>query len=168
MATVHDVARYIVETSGEHLSALKLHKLAYYCQSWCVTWTGKPLIDDVLEARAKGPVFQSLPETSVDELAGNSGKLSTVQKQIISAVLERYAGLSGEDLSELTHTESPWLDARRTAEPHVIPVEALRSFYSAVSEAPKKPVIDARKAIQDAYQVVKKKHYKAWKMLANA
>ena len=40
MATVFDVAKYILEKKGE-MNVWKLHKLCYYSQAWHYTRTGE-------------------------------------------------------------------------------------------------------------------------------
>ena len=44
MATVFDVARYILEKYGP-LSAMKLQKMVYYSQAWSLVWDDAPLFD---------------------------------------------------------------------------------------------------------------------------
>lgn len=61
MATVYDVAEYILSTQGE-MSAMKLHKLCYYCQGWHLVWEGTPLFGERIEAWANGPVIPALYE----------------------------------------------------------------------------------------------------------
>ena len=55
MATVLDVARYILDHVGE-TSAWKLQKLCYYAQAWSIAWTEKPLFAEEFEAWRNGPV----------------------------------------------------------------------------------------------------------------
>ena len=56
-----DVAEYILAQQGE-MSAMKLHRLVYYCQAWHLAWSGRPLFDDEIQAWANGPVVVSLYE----------------------------------------------------------------------------------------------------------
>ena len=44
MASVFDVAAYILEKQGE-MTTLKLQKLVYYSQAWSLVWDEKPLFD---------------------------------------------------------------------------------------------------------------------------
>jgi uncharacterized phage-associated protein len=89
MATARDVAQYIVERLGT-TSAIKLEKLVYYCQAWCLVWTGKPLFLDTIEAWANGPVIPNLYaahqgklNVSQDDEAGDSSKLTIEDKEIM-------------------------------------------------------------------------------------
>ncbi len=42
MATVFDVAAYILENTGS-ISTMKLQKLCYYSQAWSLVWDDKPI-----------------------------------------------------------------------------------------------------------------------------
>ena len=59
MATVFDVAKYILEKSGE-MSTMKLQKLCYYSQAWSLVWDDSPIFMEDFQAWANGPVCPSL------------------------------------------------------------------------------------------------------------
>ncbi len=48
------------EQDGEHLTAMKLQKLAYVAHGWYLALAGEPLVHDAVEAWKWGPVFRSL------------------------------------------------------------------------------------------------------------
>lgn len=54
-----DVAEYILAQQGE-MSAMKLHRLVYYCQAWHLAWSGAPLFEEEIHAWANGPVVPAL------------------------------------------------------------------------------------------------------------
>lgn len=56
-----DVAEYILAQQGE-MSAMKLHRLVYYCQAWHLAWSGAPLFEEEIHAWANGPVVPALYE----------------------------------------------------------------------------------------------------------
>jgi uncharacterized phage-associated protein len=123
MATVCDVAKYILNQLGE-MTAMKLQKLVYYSQAWSLVWDEKPLFDEPIEAWANGPVVSKLYDVhkgqfKVDKSTlkniGNISKLSDSQKETIDAVLDFYGDKSTQWLIELSNTEAPWVDARREA-----------------------------------------------------
>lgn len=119
MASVFDVARYILEKQGK-MSTMKLQKLCYYSQAWSLVWDDKPLFDEEFRAWANGPVCRELfRETqgqfavvATDEKKGDSGRLTANQKDTIDKVLEYYAPHDAQWLSRLTHLEDPWKQAR--------------------------------------------------------
>ena len=45
MATIYDVAKYILDKKGQ-LTTMKLQKLLYYTQAWTLAWDDKPLFDE--------------------------------------------------------------------------------------------------------------------------
>ena len=59
MATVFDVAKYILEQLGP-LSTMKLQKLCYYAQAWSLAWDEEPLFPHEFEAWVNGPVCREL------------------------------------------------------------------------------------------------------------
>lgn len=120
MANVLDVAQYILETEGRALSTMKLQKLTYYSQAWNLVWEEARLYDSAIEAWANGPVVRDLYEAhrghfSVDpsEHLGDASQLTNAEKETVDAVLRAYGHLSGQQLSDLSQDERPWLEARR-------------------------------------------------------
>ncbi len=120
-ATVFDVAAYILEQMGE-CTHMKLQKLVYYAQAWSLVWDDKPLFKSKIEAWANGPVVPQLYvklrgkyRVSLDDLppTASAEHLSESQKQTIDCVLNFYKDKSPQWLSDLTHAESPWIEARR-------------------------------------------------------
>lgn len=113
MASVHDVAAYIVEKSRV-IGTMKLEKLAYYCQAWWVARNKDPLFPEPLEAWRMGPVCPDLyrehrRRNYVDQWPdGHSGKLTATERAHIDAVMDVYGPYSGFRLGEMTHEERPW------------------------------------------------------------
>lgn len=117
MASVHDVAAYVLEKRGS-MSTMKLQKLCYYSQGYSLAWDEKPLFDEDFEAWANGPVCYELFTshrgrfTVADWPSGSSAVLTSEEKDTIDGVLLAYGGLSGQQLSDKTHNEAPWMGAR--------------------------------------------------------
>lgn len=122
MADAFDVAAYILERKGA-MPAMKLHKLLYYSHAWHLVWDEEPLFESRIEAWANGPVIPDIYQLHrqqfiVDELPlGNPQKLAANEVESIDIVLEDYGDLPANVLSDLTHRESPWLDARKGLRP---------------------------------------------------
>ena len=142
MAHVDDVAAYILEREGR-MSAMKLHKLLYYCQAWHLVWDEVTLFETAIEAWREGPVIRELFEKHrgaymVDEQPslGDKADLEESEIESIDIVLNTYGGLSAHDLSERTHAETPWINARRGIGPNdrssrEISKFAMREYYAA-------------------------------------
>lgn len=118
MADVFDVAQFILERQGE-MTAMKLQKLAYYSQAWHIAWTDNVLFPNRIEAWADGPVCPDLFRVHrgffrVSKLrSGDSRHLTDDEKDTVERVLEFYGDKSPQWLSDLTHMEAPWREARR-------------------------------------------------------
>lgn len=140
MATVFDVAKYILEQRGK-LSTMKLQKLCYYAQAWSLVWDDEPLFDEDFEAWANGPVCPELFSFSKgqfavtpEEMRGDSANLSNGQKDTIDEVLRYYGDKNAQWLSQLTHMEDPWKDARQGLLPgqrcnSVVSKESMAMYY---------------------------------------
>jgi uncharacterized phage-associated protein len=141
MATVHDVAAYILSKQGP-MTAMKLQKLLYYSQAWSLVWEDKPLFKARIEAWANGPV---IPEVYREHRGaftlnkqwakGDPSALDAKERQTVTAVLKFYGDKTSQWLSNLTHQEAPWVDARRGIAPgergeNVISIEAMAAYYS--------------------------------------
>ncbi|WP_043755757.1 Panacea domain-containing protein [Imhoffiella purpurea] len=144
MATFKDVARYITEQHGQ-LTAMKLQKLLYYAQAWNLVWEEEPLFEDDFQAWANGPVLPSLYAMhrgmfKVDASLFTDGcvdALTDVQRENIDRVLSFYGKQTAQWLSDLTHQEDPWCNARGDLMPGeasaaVIPKAALHEYYSSL------------------------------------
>lgn len=142
MATVHDVAAYILDKSGP-MTAMKLQKLVYYCQAWSLVWEEKALFRDRIEAWANGPVVPKLYQSHRGHFKvktwsrGDSTRLTPEERETADAVLDYYGPKSSQWLSELTHRENPWLEARGDLAPgergsSVISHAAMAEYYSSL------------------------------------
>ncbi len=121
MATVFDVAQYILEQTGL-ITTIKLEKLVYYAQAWHLVWEETPLFDARIEAWANGPVCPRLYAKHKGEFKvgpqrgiGNSKRLLDNERESINVVLKTYGDKTTEYLVFLTHSEAPWKDARKRA-----------------------------------------------------
>jgi len=112
-----DVAAYILKKKGQ-MTTWKLQKLVYYCQAWSLVWDDKPLFYEQIEAWANGPVVKELFEAHRGKFeilrvpGGKSTKLNATQRETVDSVLNYYGNKSSQWLSDLTHMEDPWRNAR--------------------------------------------------------
>jgi uncharacterized phage-associated protein len=116
--SVFDVAEWLLRHHGP-MTTMKLQKLVYYCQAWSLVWDEKPLFPERILAWANGPVvrelfkhFQGEYEVSSTKI-GDPGKLDGEQVATVLGVLTFYGKKTSQWLSDLTHMESPWRDARK-------------------------------------------------------
>jgi uncharacterized phage-associated protein len=142
MADALDVAAYILSKLGP-MAAMKLQKLVYYSQAWSLVWDERPLFPNRIEAWANGPVIRDLYELhrgqfQVVKLAkGDGSALSASERETVDAVLEFYGGKESQWLSDLTHREDPWKNARVGLAPGAagdaeITLAALAEYYGSL------------------------------------
>lgn len=142
MTNVYDVAQYILEEQGE-LTAMKLQKLVYYSQAWHTVWADNKLFSNRIEAWKDGPVCPELWRAHAQAFkvskirGGDSSKLTKRQKRTVKQVLDFYGDKSAQWLSDLTHSEDPWIDARSDAElgersNAEISAKAMQRYYSSL------------------------------------
>ena len=118
-ASVFDVAKFILRNYGP-MSAMKLEKLVYYCQAWSLVWDERPMFQERIEAWASGPVAPELyaqhrGRFMLDEsdIPGEPDNLDQEAVDTIETVMRFYGDKTAQWLSDLTHREDPWKDARK-------------------------------------------------------
>lgn len=143
LTSVFDVAEYVLDISG-YLSTMKLQKLVFYSNALSLVSDGKPLFPETFQAWVNGPVCPPLyfahrgrfivgPGAFASHV-GAAG-LGEGSRRIVERTLNVLGNLDGNELSELTHHETPWTEARGNCGDadrcsSVITNEAIRSFYS--------------------------------------
>ena len=145
--TIVDVAKYILETKVK-MTTMKLQKLCFYVHAWYIVENSEPLFPETFEAWANGPVSSVLYSVhrqmySIDAdslLWGDSASLNKEQKAFVDAVLDAYHPLSGAQLSVLSHSETPWIEARQNlpdgvASNHPIDNKVIRDFYKRLNKS---------------------------------
>ena len=142
MASVRDVAQYILSKTGE-ITTWKLQKLVYYSQAWHLVWDEEPLFDEEIKAWANGPVCPHLYQLhrgqfQISKVRGaDANNLSDDQRETIGVVVDYYGKYSGQQLSDLTHSEPPWHDARkglsvRERGSRAITLESMAEYYGSL------------------------------------
>jgi uncharacterized phage-associated protein len=118
VANVHDVAAYILSRRSP-ITAMKLQKLVYYSQAWSLVWHETPLFDEQIEAWANGPVVRELYDVHRGMFkvhgwpGGDANRLSRSERKTVDRVLDFYGRMPSQQLSNLTHQERPWRQARK-------------------------------------------------------
>ena len=137
------VANYILNRLG-FVSTMKLQKLTFYSQAYSLVFFDTPLFQCDFQAWANGPVCPELFSLhrgrfiiGPDDLGDTSccSSLGHTEQASIDAVLSVFGDYDGNTLSDITHQESPWIDARKGVGEgercsNVISKESIKSFYS--------------------------------------
>ncbi len=148
MANVFDVAACILQKQGQ-MTTWKLQKLVYYCQCWSLVWDDDELFPEEIEAWANGPVCRDLYRAHVrkfrlspsDLRQGDPEKLTEDQSETVGTVLNYYGKESPQYLSDLTHMEDPWKNARKGVPDSkrgkiVIPKADMAEYYGSLLPDP--------------------------------
>jgi uncharacterized phage-associated protein len=146
-----DLADYVIAKLPD-ISSLKLQKLLYYIESWHLAILEESLIDSEFEAWLHGPVIRSvfakykskgyflydpIPNNQTvasDIVQKMESNLLPDQIELISDVLSEYGSKSDYHLECLTHSEKPWIEARKGVEPgeastNKLSTETIKQFY---------------------------------------
>lgn len=119
---------------------LKLQKLMYYAQAWSLVFYGTPIFQEEFEAWVHGPVvpvlFRRFREYKWKPISENvSPKDVPIVRTHIDKILVGYGRFSANELERLSHSESPWKDARGALPPDepsrtIITKTSMRRFYT--------------------------------------
>ena len=139
--SVVDVATYILERT-DTITTMKLQKLAFYSQAQHLAQYGVQLFPEDFQAWRGGPVAPELYALHRGKFlirpgeleGGDSSTLTDHERSVIDNVCAAMGHATGAELSERTHRESPWLDARNGRKPSepsdaVITQDAMHSYY---------------------------------------
>lgn len=124
------LAEYILMRLGR-MSHLKLQKLIYYIQAYHLAYFERPIVEDSFEAWVHGPVSRKLFSTLRDQSLLHSeigyepvdgttapdeqvkALVTDEQFDLLNEVLGEFGTWTGPQLENLTHSEDPWIAARK-------------------------------------------------------
>ena len=117
MEKVSKIAAYIVneykEKFGTPIDEMKLHKLLYFAQRESLAITNEPLFEGEFEGWKYGPVCKEIRNSiTKDGIIDYDSDISDECKYIINNIILEYGSLASWKLSEITHNEKSWLNAR--------------------------------------------------------
>ena len=136
---------------AEEITPLALQKMLYYIQGVymqlfqkelfaedCVAWVHGPVYKDVYEV-LRNFKYNPIEDNRFSLLQNRFRELSREEKIAIELVVDSFGMYSGKALEEITHTETPWQEARAYCLPQgrsnvVISKESIRKYFSKVAE----------------------------------
>lgn len=155
-----DIAKYLIAKSdnvGDLITNKKLQKLLYYIKAWGLVYFKDGIIEDPFEAWIHDPVCRSVyseykkfgyspleieyngisSSEYIKKFEEENGKTETDRDKIelINAVFGKYSIHSSLELELLSHSETPWIEARQGLSPvetgnNTISEKTMLSFYS--------------------------------------
>ena len=143
--TIFDVANFFLKIvdrdSGSTITPLKLQKILYYAQGYYLARFDKPLFDDDFQAWAHGPANPAIYDKykdyrfeSIDEPEEELYDFDEDTSLFLAHIWDAFGIYDGKYLEELTHSEFPWIKARKGYEPGqkcevVIKKEDMKEFF---------------------------------------
>lgn len=144
-----DVAKYLVllacsEDEPDCLTLMRAQKLLYYAQGWSLVHRKRPLFWEQIEAWAHGPVvpsvyqeFKDCGRSAIDPDRGSADNLTDEEREFVSEIWSTYRPYSAISLSDMTHEEPPWKDARgniprEAPSSREITHQAMRDFFTSL------------------------------------
>lgn len=118
MERILDVAQFIYDEyqriSGEKIDEMKLHKLLYFAQRESFAILGQPLFHEELQAWKYGPVSMDVRMwfSKDNGIETNTKEISADAAYILKNVILEYGQIASWKLSELSHQELSWRNAR--------------------------------------------------------
>lgn len=151
-----NVAHFIIANQdhyGDLITNKKLQKLLYYTEAWGLVHLDG-IIDEDFEAWVHGPVIPSIyhnyskygyspiknddiKDYKASSIIENFKKENRDIYDLINIVLKKYGTLTSLELELLSHSEKPWVLARKKLKPfenggkdNIINKSIMREFYS--------------------------------------
>ncbi len=116
-STAIETASYIIslytKKFQEMIDEMKLHKLLYFVQRECLADTGAVAFNDEFRAWKYGPVVLAVREAYKHNNFPKNYNISDKLKEVINIVFSEYAQRSSWSLSDATHRELSWRNARK-------------------------------------------------------
>ncbi len=139
---------YIFEQMQE-VTPLALQKILYYAQGIYMVEYDEPLFDEDCMAWVHGPVYEKVynlfKDFKFNPIEDNRfaiikqryEELGSEEKRVIDLVVNTFGRYSGKTLESITHTESPWKDAREGYEAsessrEIISKDDIKSYFAKV------------------------------------
>jgi uncharacterized phage-associated protein len=136
------------------ITPLKMQKLVYFAHGWYLAITGRPLLQEPIQAWRYGPVISSLYQQFKEcgsnpirfpasiltqgsylpaqlDREGSSEDIA-MARQVITRVWERYSDYSASQLTTFTHSDdTPWaLVPNRDLPEQIIPNDSIRNYFA--------------------------------------
>lgn len=134
--------------SKESMSNKKLQKLCYYAYCWCIVFLNdmEDSIDNIIckegfEAWIHGPVCRKLyyayKTYGWDDIPVFKGIINLPSQviEVLQEVWDTYGDFTADQLERLTHSEAPWIEARKDVDINEIStqkinIDTIYNYYS--------------------------------------
>lgn len=148
------IAEYFIDKANKDKKPItnkKLQKLVYYAQAWSLVLQDKKIFDEKIEAWVHGPAIKSIYVkfkpfgfSSIKKEADNAviKSIPVSTQKLLDSVWNVYGGFDADYLEMLTHSESPWQEAREGLQSsenseNEISLKTMKVFYTQKLQAAK-------------------------------
>lgn len=120
---------------GDSMTNMKLQKMLYYEQGYHLAAFGKPLFKENIESWMYGPVVPEVYEKYKTQgstplpLEEDGIRMDKETEELFIQVYDTYKDYSAIGLMNLTHQESPWMNAIPHNRGTVITQESMEAFF---------------------------------------
>lgn len=135
---VLNIAKYIIKhehDAGREISNLRLQKLLYFVQAKFLAEKRPPCFSDPIEAWDFGPVVLSVYHEykmfgGLDILTSETEcSIDSETSSVIDNILDYCAPYPSYQLSDIAHSQQPYIRARQNLFSTVITIDAMRQFF---------------------------------------
>lgn len=136
-----EVAKYVINHEhkmGRKITNLRLQKLLYFVQAKVLVETGEPCFDDKMEAWEYGPVvpivydeYKKYGNLPILENQLVSKQIDSKTENFIYEILNYFANTPTFGLVQITHSQMPWIEAKRKGLRSPIEIESIKEFFIA-------------------------------------
>lgn len=136
-----EIAKYVINhehKENREITNLRLQKLLYFVQAKILVETGNPCFDDEMQAWEYGPVvpvvydaykkFGNLPILEEQEMKENIEE--SIQNNI-GEILNYFGSTPTFGLVQITHNQTPWIEAKKKGLRTKIEISAIKEFFAA-------------------------------------
>nr|WP_294648151.1 type II toxin-antitoxin system antitoxin SocA domain-containing protein [uncultured Anaerostipes sp.] len=136
-----DIALYIIERCNgikKSISNLKLQKILYFVQAEFLVTKNRPCFTEVIQAWDFGPVVPDVYYAyrmygSANIPCVRESKVSRIiskkDRDTLNGIVDECSKYSASALVEITHNQTPWIEAYKTGRNNEITQESIKKFF---------------------------------------
>lgn len=111
---IYDELKNTLKYTDDEIDEMKIHKLLYFSQRQSYALTNGPLFKEDMEAWKFGPVNRKVRASFIKGIGiyDPTEDISPESMYIVKNIILEYGKLNSWELSELTHKETSWKNAR--------------------------------------------------------
>lgn len=136
-----DIARYIVERCNSmnmSINNFKLQKILYFVQAEFLVSKNEPCFIEEIQALDFGPVvpavyyaYRMFGSANIPFVTKSRIPqiVSSRDKKLLNGIIDECAKYSTSTLMEITHNQTPWIDAYRLGQNTEITKESIKEYF---------------------------------------